>query len=53
MDLRLFGKLADNCQRLLCIVRQGVWCESYIGDGGGRTRVGLREQIPNHHKLQG
>ncbi len=48
-----FGKLADNCQRLLSKGRQIVCCESFIGDGGGPPGVGLQEQIPNHHKLRG
>jgi single-strand DNA-binding protein len=48
-----FGKLADNCQRLLSKGRQVVCCESFIGDGGGPPGVGLQEQIPNHHKLRG
>jgi single-strand DNA-binding protein len=48
-----FGKLADNCQRLLSKGRQVVCCESFIGDGGGPPGVGLQEQIPNHPKLRG
>jgi single-strand DNA-binding protein len=48
-----FGKLADNCERLLSKGRQVVCCESFIGDGGGPPGVGLQEQIPNHHKLRG
>jgi len=48
-----FGKLADNCQRLLSKGRQVVRCESFIGDGGGPPGIGLQEQIPNHPKLRG
>ena len=48
-----FGKLADNCQRLLSKGRQIVCCESFIGDGGGPPGVGLQEQIPNRRKLRG
>jgi single-strand DNA-binding protein len=48
-----FGKLADNCQRLLSKGRQVVCCESVIGDGGGPPGVGLQERIPNHPELRG
>jgi single-strand DNA-binding protein len=49
----VFAKVAEACEKYLARGRQVVCCESFIGDGGGPPGVGLQEQIPNHHKLQG